>query len=91
MSKIKAIVKYLTCNYDMGNSKLSTSILKSLNTGVKAGRFEKIRASFKVSKAWIQKQKSLANKKLKVDDRVFAYIVDSTAAAEGRPGSAGRI
>jgi len=65
-SSVPAITKYLNATFDMGgNAKLSSLLLKALNAGVKSGRFEKVRASFKVSRQWLQSEKAKEKQKLK--------------------------
>ena len=55
-SSVPAILKFLNATYHMGNSNLGPLIRKALASGVKKGRFEQVRSSFKLSREYLRQQ-----------------------------------
>ena len=90
-SSVQAIAKYLNNTYAMGTTatKLPQLLHKALSTGAAAGRYEKVRASYKMSKVWLknkqreQKQKAkLAAKKQREAEAARAKKAAKAAKAK---------
>jgi hypothetical protein len=66
-SSIPAITKCMLSKYDslstMPSQQLSRLILVAVKTGIRAGRFVKVKCSYKVNSAWTKKEKLDAQKK----------------------------
>jgi hypothetical protein len=72
-SSVQAITKYMLSKNEylsnLPSQQLSRFILAAIKTGVRTGRFLKIKCSYKVNAAWVKKEKADAQKKKERDKK----------------------